>query len=127
MLSFSISLKPGLPVAEQVCYAVRKAVVAGQLRPGDKFPSVRVLSQELRINPNTAHNVVAALVTEGVLVTTPAVGSVVAPREAGGRKERKELLGAEVEWLVVEAKKLGLKLDDVQEAVAVHWKKLTMK
>ncbi len=69
----------------------------------------------------------AALVTEGVLVTTPAVGSVVAAREAGGRKERKELLGAEVEWLVVEAKKLGLELDDVQEVVAVHWKKLAMK
>mgnify|MGYP001553595095 CR=1 FL=1 len=124
MLPFSIELKPGLPVAEQILFAVKKAVVAGQLRPGDKFPSVRVLSQELRINPNTAHKVVAALVAEGVLVTTPAVGSIVAAREAGGRKERTELLGAEVEWLVVEAKKLGLELDDVQAAVAAHWKKL---
>ncbi|MEO5959488.1 MAG: GntR family transcriptional regulator [Opitutaceae bacterium] len=124
MLPFSIDLKSGLPVAEQILFAVKKAVVAGQLRPGDKFPSVRVLSQELRINPNTAHKVVAALVSEGVLVTTPAVGSVVAERELGGRKERTELLGAEVEWLVVEAKKLGLGLDDVQAAVAAHWKKL---
>jgi GntR family transcriptional regulator len=124
VLPFSIELKPGLPVAEQIAFAVRKAVVAGQLRPGDRFPSVRVLSQELRINPNTAHKVIAALVAEGVLLTTPAVGSVVAEREAGGRKERTELLGAEVEWLVVEAKKLGLDLDDVQSAVAAHWKKL---
>jgi GntR family transcriptional regulator len=127
VLPFSIQLKAGLPVAEQVCYAVRKAVVGGQLRPGDRFPSVRVLSQELRINPNTAHKVVACLVNEGFLVTTPAVGSVVAALEAGGRKERTELLGAEVEWLVVEAKKLGLELDDVQAAVAAHWKKLTSK
>jgi GntR family transcriptional regulator len=124
MLPFSIELKPGLPVAEQILFAVKKAVVAKQLRPGDKFPSVRVLSQELRINPNTAHKVIAALVHEGVLVTTPAVGSVVAEREAGGKKERAELLGAEVERLVVEAKKLGLDLDDVQGAVAAHWKKL---
>jgi GntR family transcriptional regulator len=124
MLPFSIELKAGLPVAEQILFAVKKAVVAGQLRPGDRFPSVRVLSQELRINPNTAHKVVAALVNQGVLVTTPAVGSIVAERETGGRKERTELLGAEVEWLVVEAKKLGLSLDEVQSAVAVHWKKL---
>ena len=89
-------------------FAVRKAVVTRQLRPGDKFPSVRVLSQELKVNPNTAHKVVAALVAEGVLVTTPAVGSIVAEREIGGKKERAELLGVEVEWLVVEAKKLGL-------------------
>src|SRR5581483_2597734 len=125
MLPFSIELKPGLPVAEQIAFAVKKAVVGGQLRPGDKFPSVRVLSQELRINPNTAHKVVTALVNEGVLVTRPAVGSVIAERETGGRKERAELLGAEVEWLVVEAKKLGVELDDVQAAVAAHWKRLS--
>lgn len=124
MLPFSIELKPGLPMAEQILFAVKKAVVGGQLRVGDKFPSVRVLSQELKINPNTAHKVIAALVTEGVLVTTPAVGSIVAEPEQGGRKERAELLGAEVEWLVVEARKLGLGLDEVQAAVAAHWKKL---
>lgn len=124
MLPFSIELKPGHPVAEQILFAVKKAVVAGELRPGDRFPSVRVLSQELRINPNTAHKVVAALVAEGVLVTTPAVGSVVAEREPGGRKEKTELLGDEVERLVVEAKKLGLGLEDVQAAVAAHWRKL---
>jgi GntR family transcriptional regulator len=127
MLPFSLELKPGRPVAEQILFAVRKAAVTGQIRAGDKFPSVRVLSQELKINPNTAHKVVAALVAEGVLVTTPAVGSIVAEREPGGRRERAELLGAEVEWLVVEAKKLGLELDDVTAAVAAHWKKLSGK
>lgn len=125
MLPFSIDLKPGLPVTEQILYAVKKAVVNGQLSEGTKFPSVRQLSQELRINPNTAHKVVATLVAEGVLVTTPAVGSVVAAQAAGGRREKAELLGGEVERLVVEAKKLGLGLDDVQSAVAAHWKKLT--
>lgn len=124
MLPFSIDLKPGLPVADQILFAVKRAVVAGQLKPGERFPSVRVLSQELRINPNTAHKVVASLVAEGVLITTPAVGSIVAEREAGGRRERAELLGAELERLVVEAKKLGLDLDDVQAALNAHWKKL---
>lgn len=124
MLPFSIELKLGLPVAEQILFAVKKAVVAGQLRPGDKFPSVRVLSQELKVNPNTAHKVIAALVTEGVLVTTPAVGSIVAEHSLGGRKERAELLGTDLEKLVVEARKLGLELDDVQAALAAHWKKL---
>lgn len=124
MLPFSIDLKPGLPVAEQILFAVKRAVVTGQLRPGDKFPSVRALSQELKVNPNTAHKVVAALVSEGVLITTPAVGSIVAEREAGPRKERAELLGAEVERIVVEAKKLGLELDDVQQSVESHWQRL---
>ncbi len=105
-------------------FSVRQAFVTKQLRPGDTSPSVRALSQELKVNPNTAHNVVAALAAEGMLVTTPAVGNIAAERELGGKKERAELLGVEVEWLVVEAKKLGLDLDDVQAAVMAHWKKL---
>ena len=124
MLPFPIELKLGEPVTEQILYAVKKAVVAGQLKPGTKFPSLRVLSQELKINPNTAQKVITTLVAEGVLVTTPAVGSVVADPEPGGKKEKTELLGAEVEWLVVEAKRLGLEEDDVLAAVSAHWRKL---
>ncbi len=125
MLPFSIDLRPGLPLTEQIVYAVKKAVVTGQLRPGATFPSVRQLSQELRINPNTAHKVTAALVQEGVLVTTPAVGSVVAVPEEGNRRERAALLGGELEHLVVEAKRLGLELDDVQASLETHWDKLS--
>jgi GntR family transcriptional regulator len=124
MLPFSIELRPGLPIAEQVVFAVKKAVVSGQLKPGESFPSVRQISQELKINPNTAQKIAAALVAEGVLVTTPAVGSVVAERGTADRRERAELLGAELERVVVEAKKLGLALDDVQAGLTAHWKKL---
>ena len=127
MLPFSIELKPGLPIAEQVVFAVKKAVVGGQLKPGQPFPSVRVVSQELKINPNTAHKIVAALVAQGVLVTTPAVGSVVAEHAAGDRASRAELLGADLERVVVEAKKLGLTLDEVSAGLAAHWKKLGRK
>ena len=124
MLPFSIELRPGLPVSEQILFAVKKSVVAGQMRPGDKFPSVRVLSQELRINPNTAHKVIAALVDQGVLLTTPAVGSVVAGPVAGGPRERADLLDGELERIVVEAKKLGLSLDEVQTGLSAQWRRL---
>ncbi len=124
MLPFFIDLKLGFPVTEQILFAVKKAVVTGQLRPGDKFPSTRVLSQELRINPNTAQKVVSALVAEGVLITTPAKGSVVAEPEYLGRKASVELLGKEIERLMVEARKLGLEEDDLHAAISAHWRKL---
>ncbi len=124
MLPFTVELKAGLPIAEQVIFAVKKAVVAGQLKPGQAFPSVRVVSQELKINPNTAHKIVAALVAQGVLITTPAVGSVVAEHAPGDRAERAALLGTELERLVVEARKLGLSLDEVSAGLAAQWKRL---
>ena len=125
MLPFSIELRAGLPVTEQIVYAVKKAVVCGQLPVGAAFPSVRQLSQELRINPNTAHKVIAQLVQEGVLVTTPAVGSIVAAPEDGSRQARAKLLGVELEHLVVEAKRLGLDQHDVQSGLTEHWHKLS--
>jgi GntR family transcriptional regulator len=124
VLPFTIEIIAGGPIAEQIVFAVKRAVVSGQLRPGDKFPSVRVLSQELRINPNTAHRVVGQLVEQGVLVATPAVGTVVAATSSGGKAEKSSLLGAALEKLVVEAKRLGVPLEQVQRSLEKHWREL---
>ena len=35
MLPFTVRFRSGLPAYEQVLYAVRKAIAAGQLQPGD--------------------------------------------------------------------------------------------
>jgi len=124
MLPFPAEIKPGLPIAEQVVFAVKKAVATGQLRPGDAFPSVRQLSQELKINPNTAHKITGALVTEGVLVTTPAVGTTVAEPSAANRREKSDFLNAEIERLIVEASSLGLTPADLKTAIDRQWKNL---
>ena len=108
-------------------YAAKKAIVSGQLRPGDPFPSVRTLSRELKINANTAHKVVSDLVDAGMLEIRAGVGTVVASRPAASAAQRAELLGREMEELAVEAKVLGLELQDVNEALAAHWKRLAAK
>lgn len=58
MIPFSVALRVGAPVTAQLLYVVDKDVIMALLLPGDKFPSVRVLSQELRMNPNTVHKVI---------------------------------------------------------------------
>jgi len=125
MLPFTVEFKTGSPVSEQLIYAVKKAVISGHLRTGDKFPSVRTLSQELRINPNTAHKVIAALINQGLLEVKPGIGTIVGEKTTATPKQRSELLGEDVEHLVVEAKKLRLKVGDVTRAVEQHWNKLS--
>jgi GntR family transcriptional regulator len=119
-LPFSVVLHPGEPVAEQVVYAVTRAVVSGQLRPGDPFPSVRTLSHELKINPNTAHRIVAALTEEGLLTVRQGIGTVVcAP--AGSGDGNRGLPDDEIERLVVDARRAGLTLQQVIAQVRDHW------
>jgi len=121
MLPFTVSLRPGVPVYEQVIYAVRRAVVTGQLRTGDSFPSVRDLSRELTINPNTAHKIVALLVEEGLLVVRPGVGTVVSDTQRATASTRRTILGDDAERLVVEASRAGVSLADLVAAIRRHW------
>ena len=97
------------------------------MRPGDAFPSVRSLSKELKINPNTAHKIVAHLVSEGLLETRPGIGTVVSELPDSTRKERAELLGHEIEELVVEAKRLGIGREEMLASIAAHWQRLSGK
>ena len=120
----SFSLQPGQSIFDQVVFAAIKAFVSGEYRPGQPFPSVRTLAADLKINPNTAHKVVTQLVAEGLIEVHSGTGTVVARQASSTAAERGNLLNKELEQLVVEAKKLGLELDDVTAAVAQHWKRL---
>ena len=124
MIPFRVDFRPGVSLYEQVVYAAQKAMICGQIRPGDPFPSVRTLSKELKINPNTAHKVVTHLVTAGLLETRPGIGTVVATLPEPSNTERTQLLGHEIEQLVVEAKKLGIRLEDIFASISAHWKRL---
>jgi len=121
MLPFSISFQAGLPVYKQIIFAVKKAIVIGQLVPGDRFPSIRQMSQELRINPNTAQKVVRGLVEEGLLQVEPGVGTVVGRSPAPSTAQKKKLLEDQLGQLVVEARKMALSKEDVLEAVNDLW------
>ena len=125
MLPFSVHFKAGEPVYTQVVYAAVRAMVSGQLRVGDLFPSVRALSQELRINPNTAQKVIGALKEKGLLEVQPGVGTLVAKLPEFDRRQRVQLLREQAEELVVEAMRLGLEPDEVVEAVREHWARLS--
>ena len=127
MIPFHVQFQPGGKLYEQIVYAATKAMMSGRLRPGDSFPSVRTLSKELKINPNTSHKVIATLVASGLLEIRPGIGAVVAPRPEVSRKEKARLLEQEIEALVVEAKRLGIQMDDVVESLADHWRRLSPK
>ena len=120
----SLRFGRGQPAAEQIVRAVKRAVVSGQLRAGDPFPSVRELSKSLKINPKTAHKGVAALVDEGVLETKPNRGTEVSSGWEANQKENQALLRKDIQRLVVDAKLSGLDWQKFQEAVETEWKEI---
>ena len=121
MINFTIKFQYGSPIYEQIVYAVKKAIATGQLKAGDKFPSVREMSKELRINPNTAGKVVGHLVREGMLEVRPGIGSVVSQLSPASKDQRNKILNDQVEELIVESKRLSISKEDVINAIDSNW------
>jgi GntR family transcriptional regulator len=124
MVPFKIRFSPGQSIFDQVCFAAIKSILAGDLKSGESFPSVRALALDLKIHPNTAHKVVQYLIQERWLTATPGVGTVVAEPPKARAGDRKRLLEDEIERLVVEAMRVGVGLAEVQQALKDTWRDL---
>jgi GntR family transcriptional regulator len=124
MVPFKLKLIPGDSIFDQVVFAATRSILAGELKAGETFPSVRALALDLKIHPNTAHKVVQHLIQERWLVAQPGIGTVVAQTPKARAGDRKRLLEDEVEKLVVEAMRVGAGLDEVQQAVEDTWTEL---
>jgi DNA-binding transcriptional regulator YhcF (GntR family) len=113
-----------VPIGEQVVFAAKKAILSGRLRPGEPFPSVRVLGRAMKIHANTAQKVIAQLAAEGLLEVQPGIGTVVAqPSQPRGGRAR--LLARDVEQLTVQALQLGMTLEELQSVVRDSWQRLS--
>jgi DNA-binding transcriptional MocR family regulator len=70
------------PLQEQVVAALRDAIAAKRLLPGEKLPSIRRLAAANRISPFTAVEAYDRLAAQGLIVAKPKSGFFVAGREA---------------------------------------------
>jgi GntR family transcriptional regulator len=103
----------------QLADQIREAIISGELRGGEAIPSVRQLSSQYRLNPQTILNATQLLVNEGLLekqrgrgyyVTAPARESLQA---SGYRSFAEESLPE----LVRQAKMLGIEGDRLVELI----------
>lgn len=107
-----------LPIYRQLMDQIRQAVARGRLRPGTRLPSVRVMSRELVVNPNTIARVYTELEREGILNTRQGLGVFVAEPQADlSASARRERLSAVLDRFLTEAVHLGYSADDVITAV----------
>lgn len=65
------------PIYEQVIEQVEHLIASGVLKPDDQLPSVRALSQELSVNPNTLQKAYSELERCGVSYSVPGNGRFV--------------------------------------------------
>jgi GntR family transcriptional regulator len=105
------------PIYEQIIDQTQRLIASGILKEGDQLPSVRALSQELSVNPNTLQKAYSELERRGLCVSAPGNGRFVtadAFRLVGeGMKERLE----ELKKIAEELCAAGTPVEQVLECV----------
>lgn len=98
------------PIYIQIADAIEDDILTGKLKEGDKCYSQVVLAKELNINPATAAKGIRLLVDRGVLCKVRGQAMTVKEGALEEIKKRKvdDMLGAILENLVQEARKLGI-------------------
>lgn len=97
-----------IPIFQQIVGQMKQAVSNNKLKTGEKLPSVRELSEQLSVNPNTVQKAYAELERIGVIETRKGIGAFVSgPTRKLSEIEKKERLSSHIQNLVAEAKITG--------------------
>jgi DNA-binding transcriptional regulator YhcF (GntR family) len=108
-------------IYEQIVDRVREGVATGQLRPGDRLPTVRQLADDLDVAPGTVARAFADLERHGVVVTEGTRGTRIASgeRRTTPASARSDVLVGLLRPAAVAAFHLGATARELREAMAV--------
>ncbi len=119
---FNFKLQRGTPIFEQVVFASIGAMLRGEYRPGQPFPSVRSIAADLKIHPNTAHKVIQFLVEERWLEIRSGVGTIVAQRPQTRGGEGRRLIRDDVNRLAAKARSIDVSLQELSDELTQQWR-----
>ena len=101
---FQITFKSSKPVYLQLVDQVKAAAASGALRAGEPLPSIRPLSEELRVNRNTVAKAYTQLEAEGIIETAQGRGCFLKAAQSLLKKDaRRKLLIEEIDQSIVQA------------------------
>ena len=89
----NLDIRDTRPIYEQIKDKLRRLMVTGAIREGEKLPSVRAMASSLAINPNTIQRAYEALEAEGYVYSLPGKGSFAASGQKVDQGRRELLLG----------------------------------
>lgn len=91
-----------IPIYEQVITQLEEIILKKEINADDPLPSIRSLSQELSINPNTLQKAYAELERRGVTYSVIGNGRFVSPQAIELLTSKKEDLFIEINALITQ-------------------------
>ena len=114
---FQVDVMSRKPVYEQLISQMERFILTGVVHPDDQIPSVRSLSMELAVNPNTIQKAYSELDRRGLTYSVPGRGSFVAAGAVERIGERRRSKLKELIALVSELALAGIRKEEILACV----------
>ncbi|WP_347489185.1 GntR family transcriptional regulator [Desulfoscipio sp. XC116] len=115
---FELDLRSRQPIYEQLAERFKEMIISEILKTDEQLPSVRILSGQLTINPNTIQKAYRELEREGYIYSIPGKGNFVARIMRGENDEKLSKLRRELVKILSEAIYLGMKKEEITKIIS---------
>lgn len=112
---FELDVRSRKPIYEQLMDKIKELIVYGVLKPDEQLPSVRSLSGQLTVNPNTIQKAYRELEREGYIYSQAGKGSFVTPAKHQPDQAQLEEMRERLLKLFAEAIYLGFTQSDIEK------------
>jgi len=113
-----ISPSDGVPIYQQIVNQIKYLVAAGRLSAGEELSPIRVLAEQLLVNPNTVARAYRELEAAGIVEKRRTAGTYVSDQGSPlARRERVKILTGRIDALLAEARHMDVALDEVIKLV----------
>ncbi|MBN1326781.1 MAG: GntR family transcriptional regulator [Candidatus Cloacimonetes bacterium] len=104
-----------IPIYLQIKEEIENAIITNSIREEEAIPSIRVLAQQYRLNPQTVSNAVSELLSEGLLFKKRGIGMFVqkGARQMLRTKKIEDYLDTEIRKIFLKGKQLGISKEDL--------------
>ena len=112
--TLSVDLKSGVPIYRQIIDQVKSGIATGAVGPGDRLPTVRQLSVDLSVNPNTVSRAYNELELTGLVETHMGSGTFIGhKRVERDEVEQRRILDQICQEFLSRASAHGFTLEDI--------------
>jgi len=118
-MAITIDLRSRTPIYEQIINIIKEQALAGILKPDEQIPSIRQLTQQIGINPNTIQKAYAELERQGIIYSMTGRGAFISSSLEMQKitdEKRGEIL-KEIESSTSEAKKFEIPKNSIERIV----------
>ena len=106
-----------IPIYLQIMNLIKKQMISKEIIPGEKLPSVRDLSKQLEVNPNTVQRAYVELEREMLVYTKRGQGTFIVDDPEIVLKLRREMVLDRVATFVREMVEFGFSKDELLKII----------